>query len=256
MAFTNIYDVTFPPDTQLANLLGQDLRNLALNVQQRMAAISGLAANLPAVGADAQPANWTGLLYFATDTSQIFQWSGSAWVDITSNIGLGHYKFEGVNQVPVTVVNTVVNTSLQVISIPANDIGIGQTFYFEAYGGVGCVTGPSSPCTLTITLGGIAIGTFPFSFNTANNQTWFLRGFFSGLTTGVTGTVSGADCLWASSFSMNGPVIGTATGVGQPPASTVINTTIANNLGLSVQWGVANAANTITQNFMNCYRIG
>lgn len=86
MAFSNIYDVTFPADTQLANLLGSDLRNLALNVQQRMAAISGLAANLPAVGSDAQPANWTGLLYFATDTQQIFQWSGTAWVDVSTSI--------------------------------------------------------------------------------------------------------------------------------------------------------------------------
>ena len=41
MAFTNVYDVTFPADTQLANLLGSDARSLALNVQQRMAAISG-----------------------------------------------------------------------------------------------------------------------------------------------------------------------------------------------------------------------
>jgi len=84
LAPTNNYDVTQPPDTQAANLLGQDLRNLALNVQQRMALISGPLANRWNPGADIQPANWTGLLYFATDTQQVFQWSGSAWVEITN----------------------------------------------------------------------------------------------------------------------------------------------------------------------------
>lgn len=81
----NVYDVTQPPDTQLANLLGLDLRNLALNVQQRMGLISGTFANMWNPGADAQPLNWTGLLYFATDTGQIFQWSGAAWVNITAS---------------------------------------------------------------------------------------------------------------------------------------------------------------------------
>jgi hypothetical protein len=252
---TNVYDVTQPPDTQLANLLGLDLRNLALNVQQRMALISGTLAGRWDPSTDAQPANWTGLLYFATDTSQIFQWSGSAWVDITSAIGLGHYKFEGSNIVPVTVANTITNTVLQSISIPANDIGAGQAFYFEASGVAGCVTGPGQAFTLTITLGGVVIGTFNFSFNTANNQSWFLRGFFSGLTIGATGTVTGANCIWASSFSLGG-FQSNATGVGQPPQSVVINTTNTNILALSAQWGVANAGDTITQNFMNCYRMG
>jgi hypothetical protein len=92
MAFSNIYDVTQPPDTQLANLLGLDLRNLALNVQQRMAAISGTFSAQPPIGSDAQPLNWTGLLYFCTDTGQILQWSGSAWVDITSQIAKTTFK--------------------------------------------------------------------------------------------------------------------------------------------------------------------
>lgn len=85
---TNVYDVTFPPDTQLANLLGQDLRNFRLDVQQRMALISGTLAARWNPATDAQPANWAGLLYFATDTQQLFQWSGAVWVQIgfSSNI--------------------------------------------------------------------------------------------------------------------------------------------------------------------------
>ena len=86
MAFTNTFDVTFPPDTQAANQLGLDIRNLKLDLQQRMGATSGLSTGLPNIGADAQPTNWTGLLFFATDTGAIYQWSGSAWVAVTNNL--------------------------------------------------------------------------------------------------------------------------------------------------------------------------
>ncbi len=82
MPFTNVWDVTTPPDTQPANQLGLDLRNLKTDVMQRMSALSGLAANIPAP--ETINANWTGLIYIATDTKQLFQWSGAAWVDISS----------------------------------------------------------------------------------------------------------------------------------------------------------------------------
>jgi hypothetical protein len=85
--FTNNWDITFPPDTQLANLLGQDLRNLRVDVMQRMSLLSGTLANRPAP--ETVNATWGGagfgLLYFATDTSQIFQWNGAAWVDVSSS---------------------------------------------------------------------------------------------------------------------------------------------------------------------------
>jgi hypothetical protein len=85
MPFTNLWDDVFPPDTQLANQLGLDLRNFRLDAQQRMAAISGLDAAKPAFGADAQPANWNGILFFATDTGKIYQFANPVWVDVTGN---------------------------------------------------------------------------------------------------------------------------------------------------------------------------
>jgi hypothetical protein len=86
MPFTNVYDVTFPADTQLANLLGSDARSLALNVQQRMAAISGLSSAQPNFAGDAQPSNWTGILFFATDNGHVYQFNGAVWVDITTSL--------------------------------------------------------------------------------------------------------------------------------------------------------------------------
>lgn len=80
MAFTEVFDPTFPPDTQAANQLGADIRNFKLDIQQRMAAASGLDASKPAF-----EAGFAGVLYFATDTGKFWQWSGSAWVDVTSS---------------------------------------------------------------------------------------------------------------------------------------------------------------------------
>lgn len=80
MAFTNTWDNTFPPDTQAANQLGADIRNMKTDVQQRMAAISGLDANKPAF-----EAGFAGVLFFATDTGRIYTWTGAAWTDVTTD---------------------------------------------------------------------------------------------------------------------------------------------------------------------------
>lgn len=109
--FTDPWDVTQPPDTQLANLLGQDIRNLKLDVMQRIALLSGTSANRPTP--ETVNATWGGsgygLLYFQTDTNQIFQWSGSAWVDISGSIGIARQPFfSGVIQSPSGAQNTYV----------------------------------------------------------------------------------------------------------------------------------------------------
>lgn len=113
MPFTNQWDVTQPPDTQLANLLGQDIRNLKLDIQQRLV-LSGLNANKPPLNTDAQPANWTGLLFFATDTGHIWQWSGAAWVDITNSF---------IEPAVVTYFNALATTG---VSIPAGSLEAGD----------------------------------------------------------------------------------------------------------------------------------
>lgn len=89
MAFTEAFDVTFPPDTQQANLLGLDIRNAKLDIQQRMAAISGLDASKPNFAGDTQAANWNGILFFATDTAKVYQFNNPSWTDVTAAIGLG-----------------------------------------------------------------------------------------------------------------------------------------------------------------------
>src|SRR5208282_2642878 len=84
-AYDNTWDETSPPDTQPANLLGQDIRTFKTDIRERLALLSGTLANQP-TNLDAVFGGATyGMLYFATDTGQIFQWSGAAWVDITTD---------------------------------------------------------------------------------------------------------------------------------------------------------------------------
>jgi hypothetical protein len=84
MPFTNLWDQTFPPDTQLASQGGADLRQLRVDTQQRMAAISGLDAAKPNFAGDTQPASWNGILFFATDTGKIYQFNNPSWTDVTA----------------------------------------------------------------------------------------------------------------------------------------------------------------------------
>jgi hypothetical protein len=117
---TNTWDETLPADTQAANLLGADLRGLKLDVQERMALISGLAAGIWNPGADAQPLKWTGLLYFATDTGKLFQWSGAAWVDVTANF----FSKTTSTLFDASIITTSINTTG--IAIPANTLAVGS----------------------------------------------------------------------------------------------------------------------------------
>jgi hypothetical protein len=90
MAFTRNWDETFPPDTQVANLLGQDIRDFKTDIRERIAAISGTAANRPAVGD--MITGWGtygggGVLYFATDTGAVSRWNGASWDDVSASFG-------------------------------------------------------------------------------------------------------------------------------------------------------------------------
>ena len=80
MPFTRTWDSTQPPDTQLANLLGQDIRNLKEDISERLSAFgAGPIANRPTPEAAFGSAT-IGVMYFATDEGKLYSWSGTAWV--------------------------------------------------------------------------------------------------------------------------------------------------------------------------------
>lgn len=155
MAFTNTWDTTFPPDTQLANLLGQDIRNgVKVDVQQRMAAISGLDAAKPNFAGDAQPANWNGILFFATDTGNIYQFNNPTWTNVTSNFTTKTSALKAVNQVVHTGTTTL--DTIYTLSIPANVIGITGRVRMTLWLKIGVASGGSE--LLQINFGSTVLG--------------------------------------------------------------------------------------------------
>src|SRR2546430_6891832 len=94
-SFTNLWDTTFPLDTELANLIGANLRQLRVDVMQRLSLLSGTLVNRPTP--EIANATWggagVGLIFIATDTNQIFQWNGTAWVQISVAGGEPSYYY-------------------------------------------------------------------------------------------------------------------------------------------------------------------
>lgn len=84
--FDNAWNEASPADTSPANQLGADIRTLEVNIRERLALLSGISANRPAnMDAPFGGANY-GILFFATDTGQIFQWNGTQWNDVSANV--------------------------------------------------------------------------------------------------------------------------------------------------------------------------
>lgn len=130
-AFSNAWDNTVPPDTQAANQLGADLRTFRTDVQQRFSLLSGTLANQPTNMDASFGGAGFGTLYFATDTGQIFQWNGAAWVDVTTTlVGGGHLSNA------VAVVTNAPNTDGIIITIPANALIVGNilNIHVEVFG--------------------------------------------------------------------------------------------------------------------------
>jgi hypothetical protein len=152
MPFTNIWDDTFPPDTQLANLLGQDLRNFRLDTQQRMAAISGLDAAKPNFAGDAQPANWNGILFFATDTGITYQWNNPSWINVTGSIG----SASGVKRLTAAASGTLASgQTIWSFTIPSTILGPGSLIQ------VGSIINGGTAPTVEIQINGVKFSDIP-----------------------------------------------------------------------------------------------
>jgi hypothetical protein len=113
MAYTNVWTTAAPLDTQAANQGAVDFRSLKLDTMQRVASFgAGLLANRPTPEVTSGTADWTGVMYWATDTKQTFRWNGASWDNISTSITLGSH-FSDTTQANITnpgsaaVLNTV-----------------------------------------------------------------------------------------------------------------------------------------------------
>lgn len=157
-AFDRAWDETFPPDTQLANLLGQDIRNFKTDIRERLGLLSGTFANRPSNMDAVYGGSGYGILYFSTDTSQIFQWNGAAWVDVSASIS----PLKLVNNTVVNFTLPTVAADAQTISIPANTLQVGSVV--DVVARVKIYSGSSNPsnnvCSVYFGATRIAAATF------------------------------------------------------------------------------------------------
>lgn len=249
--FDNVWDITQPPDTQLANLLGQDIRNLKDDIMQRMSLLSGTFANRPTP--ETVNATWGGagfgLLYFSTDTSQIFQWNGAAWVDISSSF-FGSIKIEVSSTTAVTVTNTTLLSPLITFNLPANEISrIGQVLRFTAGGGQSGAPGGGGNADYFLFIGidgATVVG--GINYAVAGAAAWFLDATLTFKAVGAGGSFVS---LFRNDMSdnINGNRIATV-------AATALDTTVAHTVGVYVQWNLASVNNSITENMLLVERLG
>ena len=121
MAYTDVWDVTAPLDTQAANQGAADFRATKLDIMQRVASFgAGLAANRPTPETSSATADWTGVMYWATDTKKVYRWNGSSWDDISTDIPSGGSGItKATNFTLANITNPVTNAVYNVATLPA-----------------------------------------------------------------------------------------------------------------------------------------
>lgn len=188
------------------------------------------------------------------DTGATYPSSGEIIGQVLStNSGGGNYNillstnsnssFAGcVSTTPATLANSSILTNLLSCVIPANALTVGSLLEIDSLGTVGGLSGDN--LQLYVSFGGSpSCGVEPQMLG-GSSQLWNSVGKFAITSTGVSGTAV-ASCEYFSS-SDGGGVVGPEGAMG----AIVINTTIANTIQISAQWGVASASNSLTQSVL------
>lgn len=169
MAYTDVWDVTMPLDTQAASQGAADFRQTKLDVMQRIASFgAGPFAGRPTPEITSSTANWTGVMYWSTDTFEVDYWSGTAWVMINQVIaGAVGASYIFTNAAPFTA---PVDTTL-------DQVYIGNVNGQLLGGGAGIRTTFLITCTVTAP---IAVsysfgGTNVFTFNITNSGIYLVE---------------------------------------------------------------------------------
>lgn len=177
--------------------------------------------------------------------------SGDVWHDSTQKT-LSYYAAgvaQTVNGVlftqtqTVTVANTVSETALTgtgtgTLTLPANFFAAGKTIKIRALGYHSSTASPN--ITIRVKLGSTTIlTTGAIASGNGSDDAWVCDAFFTCRTTGGTGTVIGQGYYEEVHGNGNrGGMVNTAT--------TTIDTTASQAISITVEWGTADAGNTIS----------
>lgn len=156
MAFTNVFDNGFPLDTQQAKLLGDDIRKFKVDIQERIASMSGLDAAKPDLGSDTQPTKWNGTLFFATDTGKIYQFTNPNWVFVG-----GAFLTSAKRYSVFGGTTSADGETLATITIPTGIVAVGSFILISTVGSM-------SGCLLQVVISGNS-GT-PLQYSSADSS--------------------------------------------------------------------------------------
>jgi len=120
MAFSRAWDEAFPPDTQLANLLGLDIREFKVDTRERLRDFgAGPIANRP-TPEEVFGSATTGVTYYANDEDKLYSWNGTAWVIVSVHRNLVDSSVVTINPIPPG------DTDGNSVTIPANFLQTGD----------------------------------------------------------------------------------------------------------------------------------
>ena len=133
---------------------------------------------------------------------------------------------------------TIVGTGVGSMTLPANFFVAGKTIRIKCFGYHSAAASPT--IRIRIKLGStVILDTTAVASKNGTNDGFTIEGIITCRTTGVTGTIYGqGNYIEFQSPSIDEGMVGTAT--------TTIDTTTSQAIGVTAEWGTANASNTIT----------
>lgn len=147
---------------------------------------------------------------------------------------------------PVT--NTIVATSIidggqGSLSVPANGFSVGTSFVAHLSGTISCLN--NAQIEFHFSTGGVVLADSSIlTLNQTTNKNWQMSVYFTVRAIGGAGVAS---IVTSGNFTYNKNSANIPEGLGfSNTNSTTFNTTIANTLTITAQWGSASASNSIT----------
>jgi hypothetical protein len=152
------------------------------------------------------------------------------------------------SNVVTTVANTVTETTVATLTVPANDMAVGGLYRIKAWGIASTTGTPTIRFRAFVGATQIAsTGTLTPTTAAWANKAWSIESYFTVISTGSSGSIMG---------HLDFPNAATATNTGNPSlitgtvqdggAAVTMNTTISEAFTIQFTWGTASASNTLT----------
>jgi hypothetical protein len=148
-----------------------------------------------------------------------------------------------------TVANTLTETTIATMTIPAADAVVGAVYRIKAWG-IASVTGTPT-LTLRSRLGGVAgtalgSSTGRTASSGVTNRAWQVTADLTCLTTGAAGTWFASQVTIESITLAAGPPFVAPGMILDGTSAVTVDTTVAQDFVITATWGTASASNTLT----------